>query len=147
MKEVKLNFKFDERTTNNRIYSARNVATVASKRIRDNLFFLEYNTKYEDNEVDLKKIIGIVVGYKLKQNQMTFYVNPLTNEDEKLLNVIDECTIGASGIVNAKNNRVLVKQIICIRPTPEYIFDKSLFDEDTKEVKNRVEEETASAKF
>ena len=89
--------------------------------------------------------MGYVVGYRLEKDQVYFYVNPLTEKDEKILNAIDECTIGATGIVNNANGRVMVKTIICIRPTPDYIFDQTLFDKEIEKKQNGSIEETINA--
>jgi hypothetical protein len=120
LKEIKLNFKLNEKTPNGRVYNQENFIQKIDEQIRKGTFFFEYSGNYSSMEVDLKKIIGFIESCTIHKNgDIIFSVIANNEADNKYLNVIDDCTLSASGYTDRKGN-ALINRIVCLRPSPEY---------------------------
>lgn len=139
MKEVKLNFKPNEMSPNGRIYSKESFFKKIEEKINSGIFIFEDSDDYTNTEVDIRKILGFIDGYTIKNDELFFKVNPL--EKDSILNCIDECTLSLIGSKD-DNGEIEVKNIICARPSPEYIWktEEEIIKDYLKKLKDKKEE-------
>lgn len=136
IKTVKLNFNPNDKSPNGRIYNQENFFKKLDEKVKSGIFMFEDSDKYTSVEVDIKKIIGFVHSYTVKDNELYFDVVPM--EEDSILKCIDECTMSLIGS-KKENGETEVKQIICLRPSPEYIFKTE--EEIIKDYLDKLDEE------
>jgi len=139
IKEVKLNFKPNELSPNGRIYNKESFFKKLDEKINSGIFIFEDSDDYTNTEVDIRKIIGFIDGYEVKEDELFFKVNPI--EKDSILKCIDECTLSLIGSKD-ENGEMEVKKIICARPSSEYIFktEEEIIKDYLKKLKDKKEE-------
>jgi hypothetical protein len=124
---------------NGRLYNKESFFKKLEEKINSGVFIFEDSDDYTNTEVDIRKILGFIDGYTVKDDELFFNVNPL--EKDSILNCIDECTLSLIGSKD-DNGEMEVKKIICARPSPEYIFktEEEIIKDYLKKLKDKKEE-------
>lgn len=117
MKELALNFNLYQPSSAGVLYERNSFIKELSYKVDRGLLLLEKSGDYQATTVDLRKVVGIVDSYKLKENgEVIFTVSPIGNEKE--LETFTECTPVVFGY--EEDGKVNTDSIICLRPTIEY---------------------------
>lgn len=127
---MKLNFNLNEKAPSGRLYNPKNFILKMNEQIKRGTFFFEYSGKYSSMEVNVKNIMGFVEECSIHENGDVFFkVTPNIEQDNKMLNVIDECSLCATGFTDKKGNTI-INNIVCLRPSPMYGL---IFEMDSEE--------------
>jgi len=139
MKEIKLNFKPSERSPNGRMYNSENFIKKLEESIKNGFLMLENSDNYGSASINIKKIIGFVDDFSVNDNnELIFKVNKI--DDNTILDCVDECTLSLIGEAT-QNNETNISKIICLRPTPEYVYktEEEMMQEYLESLKEGME--------